>query len=94
MTPLLKLSNEIKASLLLICYCIIIIKVYFTIKILYLNTFLLQVTNRQTSKTVNTIPVETPVMITTNELVDGVISNVDLLPVTALESVTPINMRI
>ena len=54
----------------------------------------MQVTNRQTSKTVNTIPVETPVMITTNELVDGVISKVDLLPVTALESVTPINMRI
>ena len=51
-------------------------------------------TKRQTSKTVNTIPVETPVMITTNELVDGVISKVDLLPVTALESVTPINMRI
>ena len=54
----------------------------------------MQVTNRQTSKTVNTIPVETPVMITTNELVDGVISKVDLLPVTALESVTRINMRI
>ena len=36
-----------------------------------------------------TIPVETPVTITTKEFVDGVISNVDLLPVTALESVTP-----
>ena len=32
-------------------------------------------------------------MITTNELVDGVISNVDLLPVTALESVTPVNIE-
>ena len=90
-----KIKYKIKVSLLLICYCMILqLNCFFTIKILYLNTFLLQVTNRQTSKTVNTIPVETPVMITTNELVDGVISNVDLLPVTALESVTPINMRI
>ena len=49
----------------------------------------MHVTNRQTTRMVKTIPVETPVMITTNELVDGVMSNVDLLPVTAFESVTP-----
>ena len=41
-----------------------------------------------------TIPVETPVIMTTRELVDGVISNVDLLPVTALESVTPEKIRL
>ena len=52
-------------------------------------TFLLHVTNKQTTSIVKTIPVETPVTITTKEFVDGVISNVDLLPVTALESVTP-----
>ena len=53
-------------------------------------TFLLHVTNKQTTRIVKTIPVEMPVMMTTKEFVDGVISNVDLLPVTALESVTPI----
>ena len=52
-------------------------------------TFLLHVTNKQTTSIVKTIPVETPVMMTTREFVEGVISNVDLLPVTALESVTP-----
>ena len=52
-------------------------------------TFLLHVTNKQTTSIVKTIPVETPVIMTTSEFVDGVISNVDLLPVTALESVTP-----
>ena len=57
-------------------------------------TFLLQVTNKQTTSIVKTIPVETPVTITTKELVDGVISNVDLLPVTALESVTPETKKI
>ena len=57
-------------------------------------TFLLHVTNKQTTSIVKTIPVETPVTITTKELVDGVISNVDLLPVTALESVTPETKKI
>ena len=52
-------------------------------------TFLLHVTNRHTTKIVKTTPVETPVIITTKEFVVGVMSNVDLLPVTAFESVTP-----
>ena len=55
----------------------------------YSLTFFRHVTNRQTTRTVKTIPVETPVMMTTKEFVDGVMSNVDLLPVTAFESVTP-----
>ena len=49
----------------------------------------MHVTNKQTTSIVKTIPVETPVIMTTSEFVDGVISKVDLLPVTALESVTP-----
>ena len=52
-------------------------------------TFLLHVTKRQTTRIVKTTPVAMPVIITTNELVEDVMSSVDLLPVTALESVTP-----
>lgn len=48
-------------------------------------------TKRHTSITVKTIPAAIPVTITTIELVDDAPdqSSMDLLPLTALESVTP-----
>ena len=59
-------------------------------KIVFL-TFLRQVTSRQTSRTVNMRPAAIPVTITTMELGEEASdqSNTDLLPLTALESVTP-----
>ena len=52
-------------------------------------TRFLQVTKRQTSRTVNTSPAAIPVTMTTMEPADPPKSKPDLLPVTALESVTP-----
>ena len=54
-------------------------------------TFRRHVTNRQTSRTVNMSPAAIPVTITTMELGEDASdqSNTDLLPFTALESVTP-----
>ena len=52
----------------------------------------LQVTKRQTNRIVKTIPAAIPVTMTTIELVEedaSVQSSIDLLPLTALESVTP-----
>ena len=52
-------------------------------------TLFLQVTKRQTRRTVKTRPAATPVTMTTIELADPPKSRPDMLPLTAFESVTP-----
>ena len=52
-------------------------------------TLFLQVTNRQTRRTVKTRPAATPVTMTTIELAEPPKSRPDMLPLTAFESVTP-----
>ena len=57
----------------------------------------LQVTKRHTNRIVKTIPAAIPVTITTIELVEedaSVQSSIDLLPLTALESVTPAKRKV
>ena len=56
-------------------------------------TLFLHVTKRQTRRTVKTSPAATPVTMTTMDPAEPPKSRLDLLPVTAFESVTPETKR-